>query len=184
MKLHLPVTPSGYEVTMEQNNEKVVCNNIGEIVLIGLKNVKTISFSGIFPFIWSPDCSVTDDELLYPEVYAEMIEAEKDAGNRIKVIFTGIFNVKCVIDSFSYSENGAEGGSYSISLSVYEKADTQREQKKLKVKKYKVKKGDTLHKIAKTQLGDSSKWKKIKEWNGLKKNTLKVGQELKIKKWK
>lgn len=45
---------------------------------------------------------------------------------------------------------------------------------------YTVKKGDSLWKIAKEQLGDGSRYKEIKSLNGLKTDTLRVGQVLKM----
>ena len=46
---------------------------------------------------------------------------------------------------------------------------------------YTVKKGDTLWKLAEEYLGEGTKYKEIKEYNGLKSNTIYVGQKLKIK---
>lgn len=46
---------------------------------------------------------------------------------------------------------------------------------------YRVNKGDTLRKIARTQLGDEKRWSEIASANpGLKENALKVGQALKL----
>lgn len=46
---------------------------------------------------------------------------------------------------------------------------------------YTVKKGDTLWKLAEEYLGEGTKYKEIKEYNGLKSDTIYVGQKLKIK---
>lgn len=47
---------------------------------------------------------------------------------------------------------------------------------------YTVRKGDTLYEIAKALLGDGRRYPEIKTLNGLKSNTIYVGQELKIPK--
>ena len=48
------------------------------------------------------------------------------------------------------------------------------------LKTYTVKKGDTLWDIAEDELGDGFRYKEIKALNGLKTDTLQIGQVLKL----
>lgn len=195
-KLRLPVPPSSFEVKTGLSNQKLTIIEVGEINLIGKKNVNAISISSFFPKQTYSFCQYTT----FPAPYncVDLIEKWKASGKPIRLIITGTsVNMACVIDSFSYGERDASGDVYfSLELSEYvfltakksnatttSKNTTNHKKQSSKEipKTVTVKTGDTLIGIAIKYYNDSSKWLNIKKNNGIKdEKKLVVGMVLKL----
>lgn len=204
-RVRIPVLPSEYTVTSEQENTSVTVCNLGEINLLGKQKLRSISFSSFFPSYYdSGYCDYRSDK---PKKLVERIEKMKRAG-RVKLTITGTaINMYVTIESFEWGESDGTGDvNYTLNLkehkkvsipasilvkeasttaSVSEQAETtQREQTtQTSTQSYTVQSGDTLSGIAKKLTGSSS-WQTIYEQNkgiiGSNPNLIKPGQVLTI----
>lgn len=196
-KIQLPVKPSEFTVAVAHRNTVVNVVQLGDINLIGKTGLREISLSSFFP---AKDYNFSNNfERKKPKSYIKTLEKWRKSGEPIRVIITGILNMKCTIESFSYGEKDATRDVY---YTIYLKEHKKIKQKKIKKasigksstrttkkatansgKTYVVKKGDTLWKIAKKFYGDGSKYTKI--YNANKKilksaKNLSIGQVLTI----
>lgn len=186
--IQLPVVPSSFSVSGQQNNVVVNITSLGDANLPGKKGLRELNLSSFFP---AQDynflvCERKDD----PYEYIDWLTDHKDAGTIMRVIITGTdINMECLIERLEYGENDSSGDvNYSIDLKEYvrlvasqKKASgtttTKKRTTKATPKTYTVKKGDTLKKIAKKYLGSASKSKDL-----YKKNKKVI--EAAFKKWK
>lgn len=183
-RLALPVLPSEYTMQGSQNNTSENVSKIGEVNILGKRNLKTISLSSIFPFQEYDFCNYSD--IPKPQKCVSIVENMKKNGT-LRLVMTGQKNINmvCTIEEFEWGENdGTRDIQFTINFKEYRLTGDKRYTKNTKRKTiiYKCKKGDTLQKVAKKQTGDSKNWKKIKKQNKLKSNKLKAGQKLVITK--
>lgn len=190
-KFQLPVKPEDYKVSVSHKNTTVNVIKVGDVNLIGNTGLREISLSSFFP-AKNYNFSNNSDRKT-PLTYVEKLNGWRTSGNPIRVIITGTLNMECTIESFDWGEQDATGDIYfTLDLKEYKKIKTykaskksasSRSTKKSKKKTYKVKKGDTWHKIAKKFYGDGSKWKKIYKANKSKvksSRSVPVGKTIKI----
>ncbi|RJX40056.1 LysM peptidoglycan-binding domain-containing protein [Paenibacillus pinisoli] len=148
--------------------------------------------------------------LLKPDVYIKKIESWMVTKRPIRFIFSSStydINTPASIESFEWKEVAGGGGDieYSIKLRKYifyaarkivqktangtTTASTQaassapRPNEKQQAKTYTLVSGDTLWKVAQTQLGNGARWKEIQNLNGIKDADLKrlsIGKVLKL----
>lgn len=176
-KFQLPVKPSDYTIGVASNNTTLNVIKVGDINLIGNSGLREISLSSFFP---AKDYNFSNNSnRKTPLTYVEKIEAWRTAKEPIRVIITGVLNMECTIESFSYGEQDATGDIYYLlALKEYKKvkvknatvnteAQSTRSTKTVESsgQYYTVQKGDYLRKIAKHFYGDESQWKKIYEAN-------------------
>lgn len=194
----IPVLPSSFNVEVEQRNQTININEIGDIKLIGKTGLKSMNVSSFFPKQDYP--FVTTQERHDPYVYVESIERWRLSGKPIRLLITDTpINLAMSIDRFDYEEKDGSGDVYyNLELSEYvftnikktnkeykepatdNKKASKRETKEV-AKTYTVKAGDTLSIIAKKTTGNSANYKKIAEKNNIKNpNIIKVGQVLKL----
>lgn len=170
-KFQFPVNPSEFTVTVSSNNTVVNVVNIGDINLIGNTGLREISLSSFFP---AKNYNFSNNaDRKKPLSYVKLIEKWRTSGEPIRIIITGVLNMQCTIESFSYSEQDATGDIYfTISLKEYKKAKIKAKKKAkavatsqsstrtVKTPKtksgttYTVKAGDCLSKIARQFYGD------------------------------
>ena len=202
-KFQFPVNPSEFTVTVSNKNTTVNVLNIGDVNLIGNTGLREITLSSFFP---TQDYNFSNNaDRKKPTVYVKQIETWRKSGEPIRVIITsGILNMLCTIESFSYSEQDATGDIYfTIALKEYKKIKVRNVVKKKNVgvatsytstravqttnansgTTYTVKAGDCLSKIARQFYGDGSKYMKIFNANTDKltdPNKIGIGQVLVI----
>lgn len=194
--LTLPVTPESYNLSTSQNNQTVNIITLGDINLMGNKGLRELSFSSFFPGGKVHGGYQAQADFRSPFVLCNTISNWKNNKQIIRVIITETnINAEFLINEFSYEQKDATGDVYySISLSEYVRPKVtlkignvvslakNRSKKLNEAQLYKVKKGDTLKKIAKAKLGSSSKFKKLAKINGISAPyKLKAGQVIKLK---
>ncbi|MDN4617195.1 LysM peptidoglycan-binding domain-containing protein [Paenibacillus sp. PsM32] len=197
---HFPVNPEEISISRSKGYETVNMLQYGEFDFVQGDKVKEISFSSFFPKEYNPSyCQ-------YKNIPAPNIAINKlnellisDHPMQLMITTTGI-NVPIYLISFNSSFKGGEPGDISFDLTFRTWRDAKVKQKKtskngkttnksgsradLKTsnKSYTVKSGDSLSKIAKLELGDSSKWNDIYKLNtkliGANPNQIKPGQKL------
>lgn len=198
-EIRLPVLPDSYEVASSQNNTLVTVNNIGEVNLLGKRNLRGISFSSFFPKQYYDFCKFKPKK---PIEYVRAIEKMKKEGV-IRLIITHVYNREATIESFTWGEEDGTGDiSFTLEFKEYikpkliskkkktsvnkttkkvEKTDTKRFSKKVKTTIYIVKKGDTLSQISKKLTGSSLNYRAIANQNNIKNpNLIYPGQKLVI----
>lgn len=178
-KFQLPVLPSEYAVSGEQRNTTVNVINVGDINLLGKSGLRELPLSSFFP---AQDYNFSNNSSRKtPITYVEIIESWKTSGEPIRVIITGMLNMECTIESFTWGERDANRDIYyDIFLKEYRKPKTvavtkdaptssntssRSTQPASSGKSYTVKSGDSLWKIAKQMYGDGSQYNKIYEAN-------------------
>lgn len=196
-KIQLPVKPSEFTVTVAHKNTVVNVIQLGDINLLGKTGLREISLSSFFP---AKDYNFSNNSgRKEPLTYVEKIDAWRLAGDPIRVIITGILNMECSIESFSYGERDATGDIYyTLALKEYKKIKTKKATNSSggdsstrttqpatvnSGKTYTVKKGDCLWAIAKRFYGNGREYTKIYEANKDKiknPNLIYVGQVLTI----
>ncbi|ASS69230.2 LysM peptidoglycan-binding domain-containing protein [Paenibacillus sp. RUD330] len=150
-------------------------------------------------------------ELLPPSSYVQSMNKWMASGYPIRVIYIGanankgnIVNLPMTIESFErYEEAGSVGDVfYSLKLKEYaffsprkvkavqkngqtalRKEASARSDERIPAQKYVLRAGDTLIGVAKSQLGDSGRWREIQKLNGIKDselNRLQTGRTLQL----
>jgi hypothetical protein len=105
-----PVNPASYTVTTERGDEIVDINALGEIDLGGKRKLKSVSFSGFFPYEYADYCTYAS--FPDPETCVEIIE-DIMAGNPAKLTITGTpIKMYCRVSSFSWGEQDGSGDIY------------------------------------------------------------------------
>lgn len=195
--LELPVTPKDIEIAFPQMNKKTELLG-GEANVHGKRGVDTTTLSSFFPDPSSPHYYLAK---MSPQKYIDKIIKFKTGTKVIRLIVTGggtNINIAILIDNFTtrYTE-GSKDVFYNIEISenpkfnVSSKSSSKKAGKnglktrvgaRSRPKKYKVKKNDTIRKLAKRYYGNVSSWKKIYKANKGKmkppKYTLKKGTTL------
>jgi nucleoid-associated protein YgaU len=199
-KIRLPVNPESITVSSPFGYEDVNVNQLGEITIIGERELKEYSFESFLPRDYNPTyCEYTN--IPKPWDVVNRIERWRDSRKPCRLIITGTpINTPVTIREFEYEPDraGNPGDIYfSMTLKEYRfvsfaKVNTNgkvspkssRPSTKAIPKTYVVKKGDCLWKIAQRFYGKGSEWRKIYEANkkviGKNPNLIYPGQKLVI----
>lgn len=173
-RIRLPVLPSVIEMGSTSNNTSVDINSIGEVMLLGNEDLRTMQLDSFFP---NQDYAFLEyNNTLSAWDFVSKILDWKASKKPIRVVITGtILNREMGIEDFQYGERDGSGDVYySLSLKDYrrlrvktvakvaEKPKPTRPVVKPPTKKtYVVKRGDNLWNIAKRFYGNGNEWKKI-----------------------
>lgn len=199
--IELPMLPEKIEISGSGANKSSEVLNLGEITQLKLPKLFSLQIDTEFPANWTPVCEVSASKLRSPFDYITMIEKWRRTLRPIRFVFTGStvdINSPVSIESFTYTENGGDPGTFKIKIKLKEyrfygvdkvnidnnfiqkSRSTTRTVKQL----YKVKKGDTLTSISIKNFGNESKYWDIKRLNGLTDadliNGLEPGMELRL----
>lgn len=183
VNLMLPVTPEGYENTIEREIETVRATEKGDVHLLGKRKPLSISISGFFP---ENDYSFTKDSGVSVGTamgYVELLEGWINDGDIVRIVIADSkgakVNAPFYLSRLVYGTKKEDNNDITFTLYAEEyipmntatitKTDTQTRSDTAsaaaKAKSYTVKKGDCLSAIARQMYGDASQWKKIYEAN-------------------
>lgn len=178
-KFMLPVNPESFAFTEKHNNTSVNVNSIGEVNLLGKRDLKTGTISSHFP---KRDRNYANNSgRQAPYTYINKLLSWKSSGKPIQLIITGTkINFQVTIETLKYGEQDGTGDVYyDLTLKEYraveikktklkeKKKNTKKKSKpkrpaaKKKVKTYTVKSGDCLWNIAKKFYGNGAQYTKI-----------------------
>lgn len=184
-KFVLPVTPSSYDIDVAQKNTVVNVISKGEVNLLGKTGLKSVKLSSFFP---AQDYNFSNADRKDPDYYVDKLESWRKSNTLIRFIISGVINIQCSIESFSWGQkDGTKDIYYDLTLKEYREVSTKKRTTKTvkKASKHKIKKGDTLYKLAKKYYGNSGKTYRDKIYNAnkkiiKKKNKLPKGKTIKI----
>jgi hypothetical protein len=120
--IKLPVVPRSFKINSPQNNETYTTISQGDIKLIGLRGLKSLTIDSFFPvkdYVFLKDKSYKGWE------YINIIEKWIDRRIPIRLIITDTpINLACTIESFDYSvEDGSGDVYYTLVLSEFKFID-------------------------------------------------------------
>lgn len=206
-EVNLPVLPAKLKVTSPGKNETTTVLELGEILRLRKKGLRTVAWDCFFPVHAAP---YVTGQITTPIEIVKAIQAARDTLSPIRFLITGTdldINVRMGIETFDYEERSGELGDlyYSIKLSEWKdhsprkivlppepaKPAKAKEPERpgkppaaAKKKTYTVKSGDCLWNIAKKFYGKGSDYTKIYSANkatiGKNPNLIYAGQVLTI----
>lgn len=185
ISLLLPVTPEGYENSIEREIETVRATEKGDIPVLGKMKPQSFSISGFFP---ENDYSFLRDSGFAANTamdYVELLEGWIKEGDIIRVAVAdgagSKINGQFYLERLDYSSKKEDNGDIPFTLhfieyiplqtATIEKAGaangtrTDTAAQAPKAQSYTVKKGDCLSAIARAIYGDANQWRKIYEAN-------------------
>ena len=178
-KFMLPVNPESFAFTEKHNNTSVNVNSIGEVNLLGKRDLKTGTISSHFP---KRDRNYANNSgRQAPYTYINKLLSWKSSGKPIQLIITGTkINFQVTIETLKYGEQDGTGDVYyDLTLKEYraveikktklkkkkkttkKKSKPKRPAANKKTKTYTVKSGDCLWNIAKKFYGNGAQYTKI-----------------------
>lgn len=200
-ELHFPVNPEEIQIRTEKQLETVNIIQLGEIDLPSQEKVKEITFSSFFPKEYdSSFCRYTN--IPDPGQAMARLMAWTTGGSAIRLLITGTpINGLVLVSAYNSTFKGGEPGDIYFDLTCRTWRDikvktaagpllysgsaaptSNRPDEKPVPKKYTVKPGDSLWKIAQMQYGNAAKLNDIYEINqgiiGKDKNLIRPGMEL------
>lgn len=194
-----PVNPEEITISRSKGAETVNIVSLGEYDFPAGEKVKEIAFSSFFPAAYDPGYC-TYKAIPDPQEAMNRLTTMMNSKSPVRMIITDTaVNVLVTMATHNSTFRGGEPGDVYFDLTARTwremKVHTQtatgggasaaksaRPDTKKPAKTYVVKSGDTLSKIAKLELGDSSKWQQIYSANqkniGKDPNRIKPGQKL------
>ena len=169
-----PLTPDTIDVTSGYDHQTVNINGLGEILLRGKRNLRSISWSSFFPRERYDFCQVSEADFKEPGFYVLALSLAEEGNMDITISVTNLISMPVVVESFDYGQDDATSDvNYSITLKEVRdvdtpSADTQtagRPIKQVTSHLYKWKNGDTWKKVAKKETGKTENWKGLKKTN-------------------
>lgn len=163
MELRLPILPQEVGQSSEQDNKTEMVNGLGEVNLLGLQKLETVSLEAHFPKRHMYYDQYGDYPK--PKKCVKMIEKMKKKGV-IRFIVTPIINYEATIEQFEWKYIDGTGDIYyTLQIKRYRRPVRKRSTKKVRKRAVVAKKGDTWARLSKKYTGDSKKAKLIAEAN-------------------
>lgn len=182
-EFRLPILPAEMAEQGQQDNQTETVNALGEVNLLGLAKLETVTLSAHFP----KNAMYYDQHKDYPtpEECVKLIKGMKEGGV-IRFIITepGLIDYEATIESFEWKQQDGTGDIYyTIEIKRYRRPSNKRSTKKATKKTVTVEKGDTWKGLAKKYTGSSKNAKKIQKANKMtNKKKPPVGKKIKIPK--
>ena len=170
----LPVTPSAFSVNTGYDHQTVNINGLGEVLLRGKRNLRSVSWSCFFPRERYDFCQVSEADFREPAFYIVMLELAEQLDLDITLSITNLISIPVVLSTFDRGQDDGSGDvNYSITFTETRDVDTpsaeeqtaSRPVKKVTSHLYKWKKGDTWKSVSKKETGKTENWKKLRELN-------------------
>ncbi len=200
-----PINPETITVSGDSESKTYHINDLGEIQVPQYAKLKELSFESFFP-AQRYHFATTGDFFQEPQVYIDIVEKMKEEQRPVPFVYVnGAFDINMLVtvEKFSYSETaGCDDVDFNISFKQYKPYGARKaialiktpsgavvnknvpaRSKKPVNKTYTMKKGDTLSKIARSQLGNETRWKELQKLNNIKTSDLKklkIGTVLKL----
>lgn len=205
-EIAIPVLPEQLRVTSPGKNETTTVLNLGEVLILRKKGLRTVAWDSFFPANNAPYVTgrITD-----PVEIVQAIQKARDKENPLRFLITGTdldINFRMGVETFDYEERSGELGDfyYSIKLSEWKDCSPRRiilptdpakpaqaqepartgKPESTTSKTHTVKSGDCLWNIAKMFYGKGSDYTKIYNANkgviGSNPNLIYAGQVLTI----
>lgn len=115
--IQLPVTPSEFTVDKPQGNETFETASRGWLKLIGVSELRSISFSSFFPV---KDYPFLQNRSMWGFSYVEIIDTWKKEKVPIRLtIDTGGISFPCVVEDFKYTVGTTGDVQYDITLAEF-----------------------------------------------------------------
>jgi nucleoid-associated protein YgaU len=204
--IELPVLPGAIEIGDGGKGKSYDIMELGEINVIKDPKLSEYAFSSIFPVQRYP--FVVSDRLLGPAEYVEFILKWMKTKRPIRFNFVGDtfeINTPASIENFQWKEVAGSGGDieYSMKLKKYVFYSAQRVQiiqsevagtalakeapsrpnDRQPARTYTLVAGDSLWKVAQSQLGNGARWSEIQRLNNITDAQIKslpIGKVLKL----
>lgn len=196
-QFQFPVKPEELTISRSKGYETINMLEHGEFDFAQGEKVKEITFSSFFPKEYDASYCMYED-LPDPRVAMNMLNTFLISKKPLRFIITNTgVNVPVYLISHNTTFRGGESGDIYFDLTLRTWRDSKvekvgsaasgsksgsRTDLKKSSKTYTVKSGDSLSKIAKLELGSSSKWNEIYKLNnkiiGSDPNRIKPGQKL------
>jgi nucleoid-associated protein YgaU len=196
-KFQFPVNPEEFTISRSKGYETINMLEHGEFDFAQGEKVKEITFSSFFPKEYDASYCMYED-LPDPRVAMNMLNTFLVAKKPLRFIITNTgVNMPVYLISHNTTFRGGESGDiyFDITLRTWRDSKVEkvgsaasasksgsRTDLKKSSKTYTIKSGDSLSKIAKMELGSSSKWNDIYKLNaktiGSDPNRIKLGQKL------
>ncbi|MNW42177.1 LysM domain/BON superfamily protein [compost metagenome] len=198
-----PVSPEEINISRGKGFETVNILSLGEFDFSNGEKVKEITFSSFFPSVYNDSYCKKNENNEIPDPRDAMFRLTEMMNSKIpyQLIIAGstgkVINAYVLISAHNSTFRGGEPGDiyFDFTARTWRKpkihtqagknagsSSTSRADMKSKSKTYTVKSGDTLSKIAKLELGSSTKWKDIYNLNkaaiGSDPNLIRAGQRL------
>ena len=179
-KIQLPVLPESFQTKNGSSNDSLDIVGLGEIIIIQSRPALQFSFSSFFPAARFPGVQVSS--LTKPLTLVQKINEWKASKKPVHLIATACgVDLYASIESFDYSEEGGDVGTYQYSITLKEYREITVRQVKVNIPKavatvqkaaprvdntvqpktYTVKSGDCLWNIAKKYYGNGAQYTKI-----------------------
>lgn len=179
-KIQLPVLPESFQTKNGSSNDSLDIVGLGEIIILQSRPALQFSFSSFFPAARFPGVQVSS--LTKPLTLVQKINEWKASKKPVHLIATACgVDLYASIESFDYSEEGGDVGTYQYSITLKEYREITVRQVKVNIPKavatvqkaaprvdntvqpktYTVKSGDCLWNIAKKYYGSGAQYTKI-----------------------
>lgn len=169
-----PISPESFSIPYSINHEKVNINGLGEILLKGNPELRSVGWNSFFPAQYYDFCQVSEGDLMQPNAYVLILTLLAAQKKTVTLNVSDFLSLPVVVSSFSPGmEERGKDVAYSITFTEDKSVDTpsvkkqtaKRPTKEVKSHLYKWKKGDTWKKVAKKETGDSKNASKLKKAN-------------------
>ncbi|WP_440119708.1 LysM peptidoglycan-binding domain-containing protein [Paenibacillus sp. QZ-Y1] len=197
-KFQFPVKPEELTISRSKGYETINMLEHGEFDFAQEEKVKEITFSSFFPKEYDASYCMYEKDFPDPRVAMNMLNTFLISKKPLRFIITNTgVNVPVYLISHNSTFRGGESGDiyFDITLRTWRDSKVEkvgaaksssksgsRTDLKKNSKTYTVKSGDSLSKIAKLELGNSSKWNEIYKLNtktiGSDPNRIRPGQKL------
>jgi nucleoid-associated protein YgaU len=197
-KFQFPVKPEELTISRSKGYETINMLEHGEFDFAQGEKVKEITFSSFFPKEYDASYCMYEKDFPDPRVAMNMLNTFLVSKKPLRFIITNTgVNVPVYLISHNTTFRGGESGDIYFDITMRTWRDSKvekvggatsasksgsRTDLKTSSKTYTVKSGDSLYKIAKLELGSSSKWNEIYKLNvktiGSDPNRIKPGQKL------
>ena len=171
--IKLPINPSDIHQQGSMNNTNLYIHNLGQVNLLGKRNLYSLSISSFFPsqpYDFSSDKSSSDRAYSY---YVKTFKSLFESNTVLHIVVSGtLINFFGTIEDFSFGHNDCTNDvDYSLTFKEYREikttnvSSTSRSTKAVSSKSIVWKKGYTWQSVTKKVLGSSSTWKKQRTLN-------------------